>query len=170
MNSLPVSFKDHVVALEASAKIILNRCQKFKEDLGGAAHGLRFISPTGQGLRIRDDHGNGHYGAFRGSRGQHKGVDYLCDPGQEIVMPTNKAQIERISMPYRDDNRFSGFMIRNQWICLKLFYFEPDITLIGKQVGMGNVIGRAQNIADKYPGMLAHIHVRVVSMDLEVLK
>lgn len=170
MNSLPIGFKNHVIALEASAKIILNRCQKFKEDLGDAEHGLRFISPTGQGLRVRDDHGNGHYGAFRGSRGLHKGNDYLCDPGQEVIMPINKATIERISMPYKNDNRFSGLFIRNPWICLRLFYFEPDVALIGKRVSMGNTIGIAQNIADKYPGMLAHIHVRCVSLDLEVLR
>ena len=62
---------------------------------------MLFISPTGKGIR-NDSKGLGHHGAPRGHR-KHNGVDLMCDPGQDILMPVD-GFIARMSMPYKKDD------------------------------------------------------------------
>ena len=57
------------------------------------------ISPTGQGIRS-DKEGGGHLGAPRGSR-IHRGDDYICDEGQDIVAPFD-LRIVRVAYPKTD--------------------------------------------------------------------
>lgn len=130
------------------------------------------ISPTGKGCRGKDDWGSGHYLAPRGNGKLHNGRDYACTPGQEVVAPIH-GQVVRESRPYRG-RRYSGVIIQGPRIAVQLFYLEPDRALIGLMVEQGQVIGVAQDISKKaprrgkYPGMVPHIHLRVVSADPEV--
>ncbi|MEA3313037.1 MAG: hypothetical protein U9Q18_01530 [Caldisericota bacterium] len=123
---------------------------------------MRFINPTGMGIR-NDSKGLGHHGAPRGYR-KHNGVDFECKDGQDILMPVD-GLIARISLPYKDDLKWKGVEIINPRVEIKMWYFVPDFDLIGKELKAGEVIGMAQNIGKKYPGVTSHIHVRITKVD-----
>lgn len=129
------------------------------------------ISPTGKKIRDFDPFGSGRYGAPRGKR-IHRGVDFECEPGQEIVCPigglTGAVRIVREARPYVDAP-YSGLLLKTDKIVIKMFYFEPRRTLIGDFVAQGDIIGIAQNIAERYHGMTSHIHLEIVGFDPEVL-
>jgi len=170
-----IVMKDHAVAIEAYAKRIQNRCQKIKEDAGEAVHALRIISPTGMGVR-KDSQGSGEYKASRlgtdkwGNKKYHKGNDYLCVPGQDIVCPIYGARIARIAKPYSGEH-YSGLEIGNGNMTIHLYYIDPDKSLIGKNVHMGDTIGIAQDITKRYsPGMEPHIHLQIMDMDADLLR
>jgi murein DD-endopeptidase MepM/ murein hydrolase activator NlpD len=122
------------------------------------------ISPTSRGIRDNDKWGSGRYGASRGDR-KHKGTDYICRPGQEIKSPIN-GKIVRESKPY--PGSFSGLLIKGNHLTIKMFYFMPFDALIGERVQKGQLIGTAQDISKKYPGMIPHIHLEVISVDPEL--
>ena len=129
------------------------------------------ISPTGRGVRQADKWGMGLYGASRGKGMRtHKGADYVCEPGQNVVAPIT-GTIAREARPYGDPewlHRYSGLVIFNQYVSVKMFYLEPMRQLIGKRVRMGEVIGIAQKISDKYPDMIDHIHLEIESVNPEL--
>jgi murein DD-endopeptidase MepM/ murein hydrolase activator NlpD len=129
------------------------------------------ISPTGKGIRS-DHYGKGHYGAKRGRRA-HRGTDYLATPGQDVFAPIS-GNIVRVAYPY-DDKSYSGLVIANQHMAVKLFYLVPSVTS-GHHVNKGDVIGFAQDISERYPPpndkkwmiMEPHIHVEIVSLDPDI--
>lgn len=127
--------------------------------------GKDMISPTGRECRGSDKWGSGHYLAPRGGK-LHQGRDYKCVPGQKVVSPIH-GQIVRIAKPY-PKGIWSGVLIQGPRIAVKLFYLKPDSSLVGLMVGQGQVIGTAQDIAEKYPGMISHIHLEICSADPEV--
>lgn len=120
------------------------------------------VSPTGKGVRISDSWGWGHYGAPRG-KARHKGMDFICVPGQDVVAPRN-GKIIRIARPYATRD-YSGLLIECPGMTIKLFYLSPDIGLIGEQVKQYQVIGTAQDIGRKYAGMTPHIHMQLQYVD-----
>jgi len=123
------------------------------------------ISPTNRGIR-NDGAGAGHWGALRHMR-RHKGVDYLCTPGQEVIAPCDM-QITRIAYPY-GDHSYSGIAFRTLILTGKLFYFEPDIEVMDRWVMQGQRIGIAQDISLRYPdlSMRPHVHLEINSIDPE---
>ena len=121
---------------------------------------MKFISPTGKGIR-NDSKGLGHHGAPRGHR-KHDGVDLIVSPGQSILMPVDGI-ITRVSMPYKDDERWLGALIVNPRIEIKMWYFIPN--LLGMELKAGTVIGTAQDIGEKYEGVTPHIHLRICKID-----
>lgn len=129
------------------------------------------ISPTGLGIR-NDSMGAGWYGALRGDR-LHRGLDFLCEPGQRIVAPFGM-RIERVARPY-GDHKYGGISFMNQFSTGKIFYFEPKLSLLGFDVEQGEDIGAAQDISKRYtppPGkkpMKPHIHFQFNSFDPEIL-
>jgi len=172
MSPNSILMKEHAAAIEACAQRIQNRCQKIKKDAGSDCHELRIISPTGKGLRRQDSHGSGVYGASRlgndkwGERKYHRGNDFLCEPGQDIVCPIFGARILRVANPYADDQNYSGLFIRNAHMAIYLFYIQPDMSLIGEHVHLFDVIGTAQDISKKYsPGMQPHVHLQITDID-----
>lgn len=129
------------------------------------------MNPTGKKVRS-DARGQGHYGARRTKAVvgktvvyQHDGTDYEADPGQIVVAPFTGI-IERESRPYAG---YSGLVLAGRRARAKLFYVKPDPYLIGKSVKMGSRIGLAQDISQKYPGMTPHVHMRITSIDPEML-
>jgi hypothetical protein len=122
-----------------------------------------FINPTGQGLR-NDRAGLGSWGAPRGTR-KHKGIDLLCCPDQPIWSPID-GLIVREARPYAS-GQYSGVLIEGDGVEVKIFYFEPDRSLIGQRVAAGQAIGTAQDITERYPnqGMRPHIHLEIVGID-----
>ena len=130
----------------------------------------QIISPTGKSLRIMDHFGSGLYNAPRGSV-KHNGVDFLCDPGQIILAPVDGVII-RIAYPYAK-HQYTGVLIENDSLSLKMFYFAPDKKIIGKKVSRGQRIGIAQDISKLYntgkKNMLPHIHLQIESIDPMIL-
>lgn len=122
------------------------------------------ISPTGKGIRGFDGHGTGRYGAPRDGR-MHRGVDFICDSGQDIVCPIDNAKVIRESKPYKEDLSWSGIVLKNEVVVVQMFYFEPVKGIFGKAVKQGDLLGYAQDISLKYPGMIPHIHLRIVDID-----
>lgn len=125
------------------------------------------ISCTGKPIRGIDDWGSGAYGASRGGARIHLGADFECTPGQHVVMPITGTVI-RVANPYLNSD-FSGLLIGNDQITLKMFYFLPDLSLIGQTVPKGRYIGMAQDISTRYEGMIPHIHVQIESVDPRLL-
>ena len=127
------------------------------------------ISPTGQGVRS-DSMGDGHFGASRdGGARSHNGTDFICNPGQEVVAPID-GKIVRPAQPYANDPNYSGLVIENGQMAIMMFYLEPYAERIGKLVRQGDPVGRAQDIAAKYGGMMIpHIHLQVDRVDPELL-
>jgi len=125
------------------------------------------ISPTGKGLRQPDDFGAGHYGAPRGDS-IHRGVDFACEPGQDVVSPAS-LDVLRASYPYSDDPRWHGLLLRHPYYDLYIWYIEPLWELIGSRVRQGQIIGVAQDISEKYntdtKKMNPHVHLQMKSVD-----
>lgn len=119
------------------------------------------ISPTGLGIR-NDEMGQGHWGAPRGDR-IHKGVDFKSVSGQEVIAPFDLT-IERISRP--NVSYLSGIAFKNEYSKGNMWYFTPDVSLIGKEVKQGEVIGHAQALREYYgPKMTNHIHFQFSEID-----
>ena len=117
------------------------------------------ISPTGKGIR-NDSEGSGEYGASRGSK-LHNGIDYLCDEGQEIIAPFNMTILRKAYT--NKDMQMTGIEWSKGKTTGKMFYFEPDMSLIGRFVQIGTVIGKAQSVSNYYglPAMKNHIHFQI---------
>lgn len=128
----------------------------------------KIISPTGKGIRTRDKWGSGFYNSSRDAGLRlHKGIDLICYPGQDIIMPIS-GLIVREAKPYSNKD-FSGCLIRASWIEIKMFYFNLNKDLLNKWVAEGKPIGTAQDISKEYPGITSHIHLEIVSIDPSLL-
>jgi hypothetical protein len=119
--------------------------------------GIRIVNPTGQGVR-NDPDGDGHHKAKRGMR-LHDGIDFVCDPGQSILMPIDGV-VDSISYPYADKT-YKGVLITSDRMDIKMWYFDPYGGSLGEFVEAGRIIGRAQDISEKHHGMTPHIHLRI---------
>jgi hypothetical protein len=121
---------------------------------------LKFVNPTGKPVRM-DEAGSGRFRAMRGER-LHRGVDFLCTPGQKIVSPIN-GRIIRIAYPYSGDRNYKGVVIGDGNFQVKMFYLDPYRDLIGRVVLAGKEIGIAQDISQRYEGtgMEPHIHCQL---------
>ncbi len=123
---------------------------------------MRLLNPTGKPVRM-DRQGSGLWNARRGAR-RHKGVDFLCDPGQEVLSPID-GFVLREARPY-EQGVYSGLVIQAPDVHVKIFYIDPLRELIGGQVLRGQPIGYAQDISAKYAGgMLPHVHLQIDGID-----
>ena len=127
------------------------------------------ISPTGHGVRGYDKYGSGLYLAGRGKR-LHLGVDFICEPGQEIVAPSS-GLVLREKFPYSEPVEgvfFSGVQIQGTSFMITMFYFQMDKKLVKMNVKEGQVIGIAQDISLKHPGIIPHVHLHFDSINPEL--
>ena len=128
------------------------------------------ISPTGHGIRYSDMHGRGDYGAPRGNK-RHRGVDFIVSPpGQAVVAPC-AGDVIRIKNPYANPVNgtfFKGILIRASDYEYTLFYIEPLNEVLRTRVEKGQLLGYAQDISIKYPGMIPHIHMQFDSINPEL--
>ena len=110
--------------------------------------------------RGSDDFGSGALGSPRGSR-PHLGVDYIVTPGQNVIAPFSFT-ITGISIPYTWTNLYTGFKGKtSEGYDVRIWYLIPNLSLIGKDVFKGEIIGEAQSLQNDYPGITDHIHVQV---------
>jgi len=105
--------------------------------------------------------GSGKFGAPRGWR-THEGQDNECVPGQDVLAPIT-GKLVRVVYPYGKDSPYRGVLIQAPHVMVKVMYIEPDTSLVGKRVEEGQVIGKAQDISQKYGGgMKPHVHWSVI--------
>ena len=123
-------------------------------------------SPTCLGIRS-DSKGDGAYGAMRGIR-RHKGTDFLCVPGQDIVCPIDEGIITRENYPYPDLS-YHGLTIRSKDIEIVIFYCEVLPGLVRQTVFKGQVIAEAEDISAKWgKKMKPHVHLEIKSINPEL--
>lgn len=122
--------------------------------------GSKLVAPVIP-LSIRNDSsGSGHYESSRGSR-SHGGVDFLVQKGQVVMSPI-AGIVTRKAFPYAKDLKWEGVYIKGEDFDVKIFYMTPLSNIVGKTVKMGEHVGEAQAISQKYGGsMKNHIHVEV---------
>lgn len=135
------------------------------------------ISPTGNGIRYHDEHGFGLYGKPRAGKDKHGidkihvGLDFIVHPiGQEVVAPSDGLVI-RIKYPYSEPVNgimFSGIFVRANDYEYTLFYFEPLKSILKTKIHEGQVIGHAQDVSIKYPGITPHVHLNFDSINPEL--
>ena len=129
------------------------------------------ISPTGHSIRGIDVWGQGKYGAPRDNGTRiHKGADFICIPGQDIVSPINGVVV-REKIPYSTKSQgilFGGLLIKNSHCEITMFYFEPLKEVIKMPIIKGQVIGKAQDIGLRYPGIVPHVHLQIDSINPEL--
>jgi len=130
------------------------------------------MNPTGKKIR-NDARGQGHYGARRTKEvdGQtvvyrHDGTDYEADPPGQVVVAPFTGIIEREARPCAG---YSGLLLVGVRARAKLFYVKPDPEIIGSSVKIGQRLGLAQDIGAKYPGVTPHVHLRITSLDPEMI-
>lgn len=119
---------------------------------------IKLLNPTGGKIRV-DAAGDGHFGTSRNGR-THKGVDFECIEGQNVVAPC-AGIVTRQARPYPDGDLL-GVVINSNGNMLTMFYMQPDLSLLGHYVEAGQVIGKAQAVSKRYPnqGMKDHVHTQ----------
>ena len=117
--------------------------------------------------RGTDAHGSGQPGASRGHR-DHHGIDVVAHPMQRILSPVD-GDIIREAFPYRDEPSMRGIHIRGTGLYagweFKLFYV---LGLFSGKTKSGQLVGHAQSLASKYPGITNHVHMEVFRRGLQV--
>lgn len=109
--------------------------------------------------RGADKWGSGEFGASRGDR-THSGIDYACEPGMLICAPVSGV-ITKLGYPYADDLSFRYVQITNDHgQDYRVFYVEPRVEE-GWEIRHGDVIGECQDLRDRYPGMVNHVHLEI---------
>lgn len=108
-------------------------------------------------VRGTDTGGSGEYGASRNDH-VHQGTDFLCEPHGNVFAPYD-GELTRVAAPYKNDSRFSGleFNFLNG-TTMKVFYCVPNAKGYYKK---GDIIGKCQDISQKYKSVPTHIHVEV---------
>jgi hypothetical protein len=110
--------------------------------------------------RGNDTWGGGDLGDSRGDR-PHLGVDYVVLPGEPITAPFD-FQITGPSFPYADTLSLTGVQGKTpEGYDVRIWYLVPNPLLFGANVMKGDVIGLAQSLQKRYPGITDHIHVQV---------
>lgn len=163
--------RHQAVPVQDALKLVIRRAKEgidaLEEAIKEVSKEKDMISPTGKSVRGADKFGLGKYGASRGGQ-KHKGTDYICESDQSVYAPISGV-VEREARPY-PSGEYSGLVIRNNILTIKMFYLEPYYSLIGKKVEMGQVIGTAQAISGRHSGITEHIHLEVESIDPEFLR
>ena len=114
-------------------------------------------------IRGQDVHGEGYYGAPRGSR-THNGVDMACCP-DSLIKATRRGKVTKIGYPYNPEDAKKGFLRYVQVTDVdgfdhRYFYVRPKVR-VGDEVEVDGVIGKAQDMDQIYPGITPHIHYEV---------
>ena len=119
------------------------------------------ISPTGKGVRGIDKWGSGAFHSSRGKGKTHKGLDFIADPGQDVVAPC-AGRVRREAQVYADTTEYMGLVIVSDDLHhVKLFYVLPAPGVVGTLVDEGEVIGTVQDLDRRYPGITPHVHMEV---------
>lgn len=132
---------------------------------------IRTQPPTDYGVRGTDPApwGSGAFGASRdGGARVHTGLDYLVPPGGNVYAVAGGVVV-RIGLPYDPagpKGHYRLVEIASGPFLLRTLYVDPSVSE-GTKVAVGELIGRAQDIARAYPNergeftMSNHVHLDV---------
>lgn len=121
-------------------------------------------------VRPSDDYARegGRYGASRDVDRPHVGIDLWAPPGTLVTAPWD-CEFTRTGFAYRNDRRYRLIVLEPAHCdgeYFKLLYVSPISDLAGTTVGKGTVVGRVQDLSERFPadrdhpsGMVNHIHV-----------
>lgn len=113
-----------------------------------------------QVVRGHDDFGSGAFLASRdGGEREHNGLDIITVPGEEIFCPVDGV-LTRYSYPYGIESGLAGYQIDTDQYLIKLWYLAPNRPE-GITVKKGEVIGFAQSLQGRFPGITEHVHIEV---------
>lgn len=121
-----------------------------------------YYNPTHGAVRAYDAFGSGQFGAIRDAgKRRHEGVDYVAAPGAEVHAPIS-GQIARLAYAYGGQGGYRVVEIVNPEtkINARVFYVAPTVE-VGDVVVAGQVIGTAQDLNTRYPGITNHVHVEL---------
>jgi murein DD-endopeptidase MepM/ murein hydrolase activator NlpD len=131
-------------------------------DLDGDGR-LDVARPIARPVRGVDAYGSGAFGATRdGGRRRHGGVDFIAWPGETVRAPI-AGVVTRIGAAYTGKSGLSYVEITDpaSRYTARVLYIGPTVQ-IGTAIAAGDVIGRAQDLAGRYPGgMTNHVHVEL---------
>ncbi|MDJ0922272.1 MAG: M23 family metallopeptidase [Henriciella sp.] len=142
---------DH--ALASIALSISTLTQSFT---ASAENGARCFILESHQVRALDAYGAGGFNASRGSR-VHQGLDYLFDPGEIVTSPVS-GTVLRIGVVYLGTEFKLVEIETKEQLKLRILYVEPSVES-GQSIEAGQLIGRAQNIGLRYPGITPHVHI-----------
>lgn len=114
-------------------------------------------------IRGQDVHGNGEYGAGRGSR-KHKGIDLVCEGGTMIMSACDGVVTRTQGIVYSDPAKSNWHyveVIDKDGVFNRYFYVQQWEIERGQHILKGEPIGVAQGIEGQYPGITPHIHYEV---------
>ena len=117
---------------------------------------IHLITPK----RGTDNWGSGEFGAPRGDR-KHRGIDYAALPGSLVLSPVT-GTVTKLGYPYSDDLEFRYVQITSEdGADHRVFYVDPNVK-VGDRVFQGrSVIGEAQDLTGRYPGITPHVHYEI---------
>jgi hypothetical protein len=121
-----------------------------------------FHKVTTGAVRGTDKYGSGKFGMSRdGGKRSHQGLDLVALPGEKVLAPM-EGIVEREARPYKDDPRYRGVVIKGtgDWKGYEVKMFYVQGMKMGR-VRAGEVVGTAQDLGKKYPGITNHVHMEV---------
>jgi peptidoglycan LD-endopeptidase LytH len=121
-----------------------------------------FSNPTHGGVRGIDAFGSGDFGAVRDAgKRRHHGVDYVSEPGADVLAPLS-GKITRIGSAYsgREDLQYVEIVNPETHLSARVLYVSPTVAE-GDFVSAGDVLGAAQDLTDRYPGITNHVHLEM---------
>lgn len=108
-----------------------------------------------------DSYGCGNFGASRdGGKRSHMGQDYISREGQPVFSPIRGTVS---AGPAYADGRYSELRrvtITGASARVNLMYVLPHVS-VGQTVEAGELIGYAQSLQKRYPGIPDHVHLEV---------
>jgi hypothetical protein len=110
-----------------------------------------------------DKYGSGVFLASRdGGKRSHLGRDYIIVSGDDSLFPIHGV-IEKVGRAYPDSS-LGSVTIRgageHRGLLVKILYTSCDHP-VGYEGQMGDVLGMAQSVSVKYPGITEHLHVEL---------
>jgi len=137
---------------------------------------LTYYPPTLEPMLTRDfisggtdKHGSGAYGASRaqGTR-SHKGIDIFLLPGEEVFASIKG--IAKSTAPYGNPepkqvpiNTGVKIVGTDEYSGMTIYYFyvKPHSGIIGKEVSLGDALGKVLDITGAYSEITNHVHVQI---------
>lgn len=133
---------------------------------------IQLVAPLPHGVRQQDDYGSGVYGASRdGGARWHLGVDFIVACADEYVFSPLRSELVRVGYAYKDDLQWRLLVLRSSedpLYSVRLLYVDPKDTIPGEAYEVGDVIGRAQDLRERYPADESHVKPITPHVHLEL--